>query len=70
MTAAEAEGGRPVCVIGNDVATNLFQHESPLGKKISIGARRLEVVGVLEKRGSFWAWIASTTRSSFPSSSF
>jgi putative ABC transport system permease protein len=53
LTAGEAEGGRPVCVIGNDVATNLFEHESPLGKKIRIGARRLEVIGVLEKRGSF-----------------
>jgi putative ABC transport system permease protein len=53
LTADEAEGGRPVCVIGNDVATNLFQRESPLGKKIKIGARRLEVIGVLEKRGSF-----------------
>jgi putative ABC transport system permease protein len=53
MTSAEAEGGRPVCVIGNDVATNLFLKVSPLGKKIKIGARRLEVIGVLEKRGSF-----------------
>ena len=53
MTSAEAEGGRPVCIIGNDVATNLFLKESPLGKKIKIGARRLEVIGILEKRGSF-----------------
>jgi putative ABC transport system permease protein len=53
LTEDETEGGRPVCVIGNDVATNLFQRESPLGKKIKIGARRLEVIGVLEKRGSF-----------------
>ncbi|MGP8199450.1 MAG: ABC transporter permease [Limisphaerales bacterium] len=53
FTEDEAEGGRPVCVIGNDVATNLFQRESPLGRKIKIGARRVEVVGVLEKRGSF-----------------
>jgi putative ABC transport system permease protein len=53
LTADEAEGGRPVCVIGNDVATNLFQRESPLGRKVRIGARRLEVIGVLEKRGSF-----------------
>ena len=41
LTAAECDGGRPVCVIGSDVATNLFQHESPLGKKISIGQHRL-----------------------------
>ena len=53
LTASDAEGGRPVCVIGNDVATNLFVRESPLGKKIRIGPRWLEVVGVLEKRGSF-----------------
>ena len=53
MTMAEAVGGRPVCVIGHDVATNLFSLETPLGKKIRIGARRLEVIGVLDKRGSF-----------------
>jgi len=53
MTAADSDGGRPVCVIGNDVATNLFARESPIGKKISIGSHWLEVIGVLEKRGSF-----------------
>jgi putative ABC transport system permease protein len=53
LTANDAAGGRPVCVIGNDVATNLFARESPLGKKIRIGPRWLEVIGVLEKRGSF-----------------
>jgi len=53
LSAAEVEGGRPVCVIGNDVATNLFEKESPLHKKIKIGERQLEVIGVLEKRGSF-----------------
>ena len=29
LTAADAEGGQPVCVIGSDVATNLFRGESP-----------------------------------------
>ncbi|HEV7924472.1 MAG TPA: ABC transporter permease [Verrucomicrobiae bacterium] len=53
LTPTEVLGGRPVCVIGNDVETNLFEKESPLGKKIKIGERKLEVVGVLEKRGSF-----------------
>ena len=53
LTASDAAGGRPVCVIGYDVATNLFVRESPLGKRIRIGPRLLEVVGVLEKRGSF-----------------
>jgi putative ABC transport system permease protein len=53
LTAAEADGGRPVCVIGLDVATNLFINETPLGKQIKVGPRSLEVVGVLEKQGSF-----------------
>ena len=52
LTAAEAEGGRPVCVIGSQVATNLFFRESPLGNRISIGLRTFEVVGVMEKQGS------------------
>jgi putative ABC transport system permease protein len=52
FTADEAEGGRPVCVLGVGVATNLFDNESPIGKKIRVGARRLEVIGVLEKRGT------------------
>jgi putative ABC transport system permease protein len=58
LSPAEDVGGRPVCVIGNDVATNLFGRDSPLGKKIAIGARRLEVIGVLEKRGSFLGMIS------------
>ncbi len=53
MTAAEASGGRPVCVIGLDVATNFFATESPLGKTLRIGARKVEVIGVLEKQGTF-----------------
>jgi putative ABC transport system permease protein len=53
LSVGDAAGGRPVCVIGNDVATNLFGRESPLGKRIRVGSIWLEVVGVLEKRGSF-----------------
>ena len=33
LSAADAEGGRPVCVIGSTVATNLFLRESPLGQE-------------------------------------
>jgi putative ABC transport system permease protein len=54
LSAADAEGGRPVCVIGSTVATNLFPRESPLGKKVLIGQRPFEVVGVLEKQGDIF----------------
>ena len=53
LSPMESEAGRPVCVIGTDVATNLFSNESPLGKRIKIGSRSLEVIGVLAKQGSF-----------------
>ena len=54
ISAAEAEGGRPVCVIGYAVATNLFVRESPLGKKVMIGQRPFDVIGVLEKQGDMF----------------
>ena len=52
MSPAESAGGRPVCVVGWEVATNLFQNESPLGRRLRLGAVSCEVIGVLEKRGS------------------
>jgi putative ABC transport system permease protein len=54
MSAAEAAGGRPVCIIGSEVATNLFPHETPLGKKVLIDQHPFEVVGVLEKQGALF----------------
>jgi putative ABC transport system permease protein len=51
LTTAEAEGGRPVCVLGSEAAENLFRNESPLEKKVTIDGRPYEIVGVLEKQG-------------------
>ena len=56
LTAADAEGGQPVCVIGSDVATNLFRGESPLGERIKIEDQSFQVVGVLEKQGTMLGW--------------
>jgi len=53
MTAMEAEGGRPVCVLGSEVAESLFPNEHPLGKTIKVGNYPYRVAGVLEKQGSF-----------------
>lgn len=52
MTKAEANANRDVCVIGADIAANLFPGASPLGERIRAGNESLEVIGVLEKRGS------------------
>ena len=40
-----------VAVIGAEIAERLFPEISPLGKRIRVGSRRLEVVGVWEKQG-------------------
>ncbi len=53
LSAAECDGGRPVCVIGAVLATNLFPREEPVGKKIMIAEHPFEVVGVLQKQGGF-----------------
>jgi putative ABC transport system permease protein len=54
LSPADAAGGRPVCVIGSTVATNLFPRESPLGQRIVIGQQPFEVIGVLEKQGDIF----------------
>lgn len=53
LSAAECDGGRPVCVIGADLATNLFEGQSPVGQTVSANRRDYEVVGVLDKIGGF-----------------
>ncbi len=58
LSAADSGGGRPVCVLGSEIATNLFVHESPVGNRINIAGQSYEVVGVLEKRGSFLGMVS------------
>jgi putative ABC transport system permease protein len=53
LSSAEVDGARPVCVIGADLATNLFLNASPIGEKIIVEKHEFEVVGVLDKQGGF-----------------
>jgi putative ABC transport system permease protein len=50
---AESDGGRPVCVIGSEVADNLYPNESPIGKTIKAAGRTFRILGILEKQGKF-----------------
>jgi len=56
LTHADADGGRPICVIGSEVASNLFRGDLPLGAQIKIANQSFEVVGVLEKQGTMLGW--------------
>jgi putative ABC transport system permease protein len=53
ISPVEAQAGRAVCVLGTNVAGRLFANESPIGKTVRLGYRPVEVVGVIEKQGSF-----------------
>jgi putative ABC transport system permease protein len=54
LSAPEVEGGRPVCVIGAEVATNLFQGEFSVGQRVRLGQQSFEVIGVFEKQGGLF----------------
>jgi putative ABC transport system permease protein len=48
----EADGGRPVCVLGSEIASSLFPNENPLGKTAKLGDYTYRIIGVVEKQGS------------------
>ena len=56
LTAADGQSGQPVCVIGNDVATNLFRSDPPIGARIKIQDQSFQVVGVMDKQGTILGW--------------
>ncbi|HEY2115457.1 MAG TPA: ABC transporter permease [Candidatus Angelobacter sp.] len=51
FTQDDMEKNAPVCVLGNTVATNLFDEEDPIGKTINIQSVPFKIAGVLEARG-------------------
>ena len=53
ISAADIQSNANVVVIGNGIVDLLFlEDENPLGKTISIGAGKYQVVGVLKEKGS------------------
>ncbi len=51
LTSIDERRSLKVAVIGPDIAERLFPAESPLGKRIRLGAHRYEVVGVFKRKG-------------------
>jgi len=68
----EASAGRPVCIIGHDVAANLFEREDPIGKSIKIGGYNYRVIGVLEREGDFLgtSFFSKDTQAFIPATNF
>jgi putative ABC transport system permease protein len=51
FSPTELSSGKSVAVIGADIASNLFQNLDPVGQKIKVFGRNIEVVGVTKKEG-------------------
>lgn len=52
FSSTEAQSGKPVCVLGAQVAQGLFPRENPLGKNVQALGRSYRVIGVLKKEGA------------------
>jgi len=51
FTQSESAAGKPVAIIGAEVAVKLFDRIDPVGKEISIGRYKAQVIGVFKKEG-------------------
>jgi putative ABC transport system permease protein len=51
FSPTESVSGKNIVMIGADVASNLFPEGDPIGKKVKIFGRNIEVIGVLAKEG-------------------
>jgi putative ABC transport system permease protein len=47
---------RNICVLGWEVADELFKNVNPLGQRVKIGAHHFLVVGIMEKKGSIFGF--------------
>lgn len=51
FTEMESRAGSAEVLIGADVASGLFPHEDPIGKRIKVMGRYVQVIGVFAKEG-------------------
>jgi putative ABC transport system permease protein len=52
INESDVEIARKVSILGKGLADNLFGASNPIGKQITIGDEKFEVIGILEKLGS------------------
>ncbi|UKJ06100.1 ABC transporter permease [Solitalea lacus] len=52
FTQNEVQSGRPLAILGHEIANGIFKGENPIGKTVKIGATKAQVIGVLQKEGT------------------
>ncbi|MDB6167366.1 MAG: macB 6 [Verrucomicrobia bacterium] len=66
----EDVAGRPVCVLGYDIAEALYQGRSALGERVFLNGHPYLVIGVLAKQGSFLGLLNFDNQAVVPLESF
>ncbi len=51
FTQGESQSGKNLAIIGADVAKNIFPYADPVGHSLKIFGRKLQVIGVIRKKG-------------------
>lgn len=51
LTVLESNSGKNVCLIGAEIAFNLFGNTNPIGKQIKVLNRKTTVIGVFKREG-------------------
>lgn len=52
FTFEESAGGRPVAIIGSEIASQLYAGQDPIGQKIKVFSRQVEIIGTFKKAGA------------------
>ena len=51
FTEGESTSGRPICLLGANVAAALFPDGNAVGKEVSVRGNKFEIIGVIKKEG-------------------
>ena len=51
FSSFEMQNGHNVCVIGDEIASTLFENKNPVGKQIDILGRKVNIIGIAKKEG-------------------
>jgi putative ABC transport system permease protein len=70
FNALDLHGARRACIVGSEVASGLFPVETPLGKKVRVGAHSCEVIGVLAEQGKFLGLMSFDSQILMPITTF
>src|SRR5262249_44120738 len=54
LSASDVSSGRPVCVLGNYLAERFFPYGGAVGSKVKLNDVPYEVIGVIDKQGTFF----------------